>query len=238
MRFEPGERTLGLGEWIFFVPGDRVILDAPDGVRCSLVRARGEDLEGVMVEGACVEGFEGVLFGWGLDAEGGGTVVGVLSVETVLVREAVSLLPNTDAELEVAELAVRTRTDGDEGLCFAGLGDVKLMGGLVEARLTEERLEADKEREKALGGPALGRFKSVGVVESMFEVEFEFEIGLAGFTVVHPLASLVIDSARVLREVREIVKFDVVRDNDKRERVEVSDGVGILVQWLVTGVGN
>lgn len=99
-------------------------------------------------------------------------------------------------------------------------------------------VEADKERGKALGGPALGRFKGVGVVESMFEVEFEFEIGLAGFTVVQPLASLVIDSARVLREVRVVVEFDVVRDNDKRERVDVSDGVGILVQWSVTAASN
>lgn len=136
--FEPGERTLGLGECIFFVPGDRVILEVPDGVRCSWVRARGEDLEGVMVEGVFFEGFEGVL---DLDAEDGGTVVGVLSMETVLVREVVSLFPNTDAELEVAELAVRTQTDGDEGLflCFAGLGDVKFMAGLGEARLTEAR---------------------------------------------------------------------------------------------------
>lgn len=139
--FEPGERTLGLGECIFFVPGDRVILDVPDGVRCSWVRARGEDLEGVMVEGMFFEGFEGVLLEWDLGAEDGGTVVGVLSMETVLVREVTSLLPNTDAELEVAELAVRTRTDGDEGLflCFAGVGDVKFMAGLGEARLTEAR---------------------------------------------------------------------------------------------------
>lgn len=141
IKFEPGERTLGLGECIFFVPGDRVILDVPDGVRCSWVRARGEDLEGVVVEGVFVEGFEGVLPEWGLGAEDGGTVVGVLSMETALVRGAVSPLPNTDAELEVAELAVRTRTDEDEGmfLCFAGLGDVKFMAGLGEARLTEAR---------------------------------------------------------------------------------------------------
>lgn len=99
-------------------------------------------------------------------------------------------------------------------------------------------VEADKERGKALGGPVPGRFKCVGIVESMFEVEFEFEIGLAGFTVVQPLASLVIESARVLREVRVVVEFDVVRDNDKRERVDVSDGVGILVQWLVSAASN
>jgi hypothetical protein len=91
-----------------------------------------------MVEGVFFEGFEGVL---DLDAEDGGTVVGVLSMETVLVREVVSLFPNTDAELEVAELAVRTQTDGDEGLflCFAGLRDVKFVAGLGEARLTEAR---------------------------------------------------------------------------------------------------
>lgn len=60
-KFEPGERTFGLEECIFFAPGDRVILDVFDGVRCSCVRARGEDLEGVMVKGVFVEGFEGVL---------------------------------------------------------------------------------------------------------------------------------------------------------------------------------
>lgn len=94
-----------------------------------------------MAEGVFIEGFEGVLLEWGLGAEDGGTVVGVLSMETVLVSEVASLFPNTDAELEVAELAVRTRTDGDEGLflCFAGLGDVKFMAGLGEARLTEAR---------------------------------------------------------------------------------------------------
>lgn len=61
-------------------------------------------------------------------------------MEMVLVREAVSPLPNTDVELELAELA-STRTDGDEGLflCFAGLGDVKFMAGFGEARLTEAR---------------------------------------------------------------------------------------------------
>jgi hypothetical protein len=101
-------------------------------------------------------------------------------------------------------------------------------------------VEAYKERGKALGGPVQERFKDVGVAESMFEVEveFEFKIGLAGFTVVQPLASLVIDNARVLSEVRVVVEFDVVRDNDKRERVDVSDGVGILVQWLVTTTSN
>jgi hypothetical protein len=141
VKLEPGERTLGLGECIFFVPGDRVTLDAPDGVRCSWARARGEDLEGVMVKGVFIEGFEGVLLEWGLGAEDGGTVVGVLSMETVLVREAVSPLPNTDAELEVAELVRTRRTDADEGLflCFAGLGDVKFMAGLGEATLIEAR---------------------------------------------------------------------------------------------------
>jgi hypothetical protein len=99
-------------------------------------------------------------------------------------------------------------------------------------------VEADKERGKALGGPATGRFNGVGVVESMFEEEFEFDIGLAGFTVVQPLASLVIDSARVLREVRVVVEFDVVRDNDKRERVDVSDGVGILCSSVACAVSN
>lgn len=46
---------------------------------------------------------------------------------------------DTDAKLELAELAVCTWTDGDEGLflSFAGLGDVKLMAGLGEVRLTE-----------------------------------------------------------------------------------------------------
>lgn len=141
MWFVPGERTFGLGECMLFVPGDRVILDVPDGVRCSWVRARGDDLEGVMVDGMFVEGFDGVLFEWGLGAGDGGTVVGLLPMDTRLDREAVSPLPNTDAELEVAELVVRTRTDADEGLflCFEGLGDVKFMAGLGEARVMEAR---------------------------------------------------------------------------------------------------
>jgi hypothetical protein len=109
-------------------------------------------------------------------------------------------------------------------------------------------VEADNERGKALGGPAgsgrwdacreiLGRFKGVGVAlgERAFEVEFELEMDLVelGLIVVHPLASLVMDNARVLMEAR--VLEDVVRDSESRERVDVSEGVGMIA---VTVNGN
>ena len=49
-----------------FVPGERRTGGVPEGVCCGCVRARGEDLEGVVTGGFWDEGLGGVSFDWRL----------------------------------------------------------------------------------------------------------------------------------------------------------------------------
>lgn len=245
--FERGERTFGLGECVAFVPGECRI----DGVRCDWVRARGEGFDGVVAGG---EGFEGVLFDWGF--EGGlldtGEGRALLRLEAWVDGEGVSPDPKTDVELDAgatteAELVVRTRT-GMEGLflCFEGVGDVKLTTGEVRrwevSDMTRAREGVDGtafclpivlvevERGKALGGQILERLVELGTGvafgDRVEDIETDFEE--LGLTVVHPLASLVMDKARV-----NLALVDVVRDSERRERVDVSEGVGMIVRVKV-----
>lgn len=172
-----------------------------------------------------------------------------------LAKTDAELVPGVTIE---AELAVRTRA-GTEGLflCLEGLGDVKLMTGEVRccwddvSDTTRARdgvdgtmfrfpltlcfpivlVEVeDNERKKTPGGRVSGRREAgreiLPLVERFSGVvgTVEFELGL---TVVHTLASLVIDSVRVLREDR--VFEDVVREMERRERVDDSEGVGMIV---------
>jgi len=159
-----------------------------------------------------------------------------------------------------AELVVRTRAETEELFsCLEGLGDVKLMTGeawydccdevsdttrardgvggtILRFPLTLDfptvlvEVEADNERGKALGAglEILERFN--GVAGTGVALEEREPLGL---TVVQPLASLVMDNARVLREV--LVLEDVVRDIERRERVDVSEGVGMMAQAVKTG---